>query len=113
MQSDGTDLIQITDLERDGYRPDWSPDGTAILFADRSDQLFRIAPDGSGLRQLTSGSIRYWDPTWSPDGTKIVAEGQPSGSSEGDRDIYVLDADGSHPTPITNLSDLGVAQSAM
>src|SRR5207247_2453543 len=66
-------LTQLTSgLPRD-FAPDWSPDGTQIVFQrGRSiEHVYAIGSDGSGLRQLTHG--RYDSgPAWSPDGTRIV-----------------------------------------
>ena len=62
-----------------GESPDWSPDGTAILFSDEND-LYTIRPDGSGLKQLTGtpgGPLvdepgQHLSGSWSRDGRKIA-----------------------------------------
>lgn len=56
--------------------PNWSPDGTAIVYswpADEALELFVIAPDGTGLRQLTrfGGTSLCTPAAWSPDGRWI------------------------------------------
>lgn len=53
---------------------------------------------GPGAVQLTSSSADIRGPIWSPDGSKIAFRSQESGN----RDIYVMNADG---TNITQLTD--------
>jgi serine/threonine protein kinase/Tol biopolymer transport system component len=55
--------------------PDWSPDGSKILFAGslEDDDLFVMDADGSGITQLTDDAFSdEYDPVWSPDGTQIA-----------------------------------------
>jgi serine/threonine protein kinase/WD40 repeat protein len=75
IRPDGTELRQLTnDLARD-RTPNWSPDGSRILFAsDRSGkyEAWTIRPDGSELTQVTHLADRpVLHPFWSPDGRKI------------------------------------------
>jgi TolB protein len=60
VNADGSGLRRLTEWSLNaGDAPDWSPDGTRILFravsrAQRhSGNLYTIRPDGTGLRQLT------------------------------------------------------------
>ncbi len=93
-------VTRITPWEMFGTYPDWSPDGTTIVFTtydlgDRdagngsnpyaASDLYTIAPDGSALTQLTknptgdtlirnnsaSGPLSS-QPTWAPSGDSIV-----------------------------------------
>jgi Tol biopolymer transport system component len=95
LNSDGTNVIDLTpDLfpDRD---PSWSPDGTRIVFSsirNSNYDIFVVNADGTGAAQLTSGGPDELDPNWSPDGTRIVFE-QSSGSSH---PIVVMNADGSN-----------------
>ena len=44
-----------------------------------------------------------WHPTWSPDGTQIVFDSFTDGIiGQPDREIYVMNADGTNQTQITN-----------
>jgi TolB protein len=58
--------------------------------------ILSINPDGTGRTQLTSGQSEH-SPAWSPDGQKILFY---SGRS-GNREIYVMNADGSAQTNLT------------
>jgi Tol biopolymer transport system component len=75
VRPDGTDraTIQVPAPSFDAflYRPDWSPDGSRVVFAMQlpsagSMQLYSTAADGSDLRQITSGSSSVDFPSWGP-----------------------------------------------
>ena len=119
INADGSNLTPITypsvngvyDVEFDTYQS-WSPDGSKITFTRyascnielvncRSAQIWAVNADGSNPKKLTdeSASVFTDEPTWSPDGTKIIFSG--SGGGE----LFVMNADGSGITNITNTSD--------
>ena len=84
-------------------QPDWSPDGSRILFASSRSgtfDLYTIAPDGSVLTQLTSGPTNDTQPDWSPDGSRIAFERD----ANIDGDVMVMDADGSNIRNLTNAT---------
>lgn len=59
----------------DARYPQWSPDGTRILFhSDRAGQyeLYTVAPDGTNLQRLTNNDWTDYQASWSPEGTHIV-----------------------------------------
>ena len=101
MNSDGTD---VTDLSRSGANdkdPAWSRDGSKIVFQSDRDpggdtNIYVMNADGSNQTRLTTGRFNG-NPAWSPDGRQIVFESTRTGRSE----IYVMNADGSHQTQIT------------
>jgi TolB protein len=58
-------------------KPDWSPDGTRLVFARLVDagnhDLFTVRADGKRQRRLTTtATLDESYPAWSPDGTKIA-----------------------------------------
>ena len=75
MQSDGTNIKNLSNHKSfDGY-PVWSPDGKQILFSSyRSGnmQLFVMNSDGTAVQQLTFDNGFNSRPDWSSDGNRIV-----------------------------------------
>jgi len=76
MNPDGSDLQQLTDNDLNESDPEISPDGSRIVYSDRSN-IFVMNDDGSDVQELTQaedGDERWsaTDPTWSPDGAWIA-----------------------------------------
>lgn len=74
-----------------------------IAFTLSSNTIYTINPDGLGLVQLTQTGNGFTDrsPAWSPDGTKIAFSRT---TFTVQSQIYVMNADGTNPTRITNNS---------
>lgn len=64
--------------------------------------IFVVRPNGTGLERLTPWGLQASDPDWSPDGTKITFDSCDSGRHGCRGDIYVMNADGTHRTKLTN-----------
>ena len=84
-----------------GEAPDWSPDGTKIVFiatCGGNSEICIMNSDGSNIIRLTNNNEDNEYPAWSPDGTKIAF------SSDRDRnaDIYIMNSDGSNLVRLTN-----------
>jgi TolB protein len=64
------------DVLGDDNLPDWSPDGTRIVFAstrDQNEEIYVMNADGSGQTRLTATlGADESRPAWSPDGTKLL-----------------------------------------
>jgi Tol biopolymer transport system component len=105
--ANGSDRINLTASPNDTeWSPAWSPDGMTIayyggLHGQEGGDLFTMKPDGSDKRNLTRG--RLWVsneyPTWAPDGSRLAFIHY---GSEGNFEIWVMDADGSCPLNLTN-----------
>jgi len=78
---DGTGLKQISTTPSGACQPDWSPDGSRIVFTSPckynretylGSGLFIIDVDGNNMVSLPIQGIGSFDPAWSPDGSKIL-----------------------------------------
>jgi Tol biopolymer transport system component len=81
MDTEGTILRRITDVQDGACQPDWSPDGERLVFVSpcpdkqdvyRGSSLFIVNADGSGLIPLDTTPGGDFEPAWSPDGTQIL-----------------------------------------
>jgi Tol biopolymer transport system component len=87
---EGGEAEQVTDFTLEPARPDWSPNGDAIVFQSYTGGTFDVwtmAPDGSNVQQLTEGPYDEREPTWSPDGSQIAFVSDRGGSY----DVWSLD----------------------
>jgi Tol biopolymer transport system component len=70
-------------------------------------EIYVMEPDGSDVRKLTDASADgkvAAEPAWSPDGTKIafvLSTPEHLGAYAGDGNIYIMDADGTRLTQLT------------
>jgi TolB protein len=105
--SDGGTPQQLTSVGNNTY-PSFSPDGSKIVFtSDRTGtwQVWVMDANGDNQTQLTFDSLpKDQVPDWSPDGTKIAYLADTSGAVDagGTGDIWVIDANGGNPHPITS-----------
>jgi Tol biopolymer transport system component/imidazolonepropionase-like amidohydrolase len=75
---------------------DVSPDGKTVLF-DLDGHLYTVPIEGGVARAITNGLEFDSQPRYSPDGRRIVFLSDRSG----DDNIWLADADGSHPRALT------------
>ena len=116
MNADGSGQTQITSDRANGKCPAWSPDGKKIAFSDdlnRNWQISVMNADGSNRSRLTENKANDGnDPkggcigiSWSPDGQKIAfISNRNSTNQTALVDIYVMNADGSQQTQLTNAT---------
>ncbi len=107
MNLDGTNMTNLTSSGSFGESsPDWSPLGDKIAYA--SGDIWTMNTDGSGKTNVTNLPGTSEDsPDWSPDGTKIIFDMTlPAGAGAagflGNRDIAMINADGTGLQMITN-----------
>jgi TolB protein len=75
MNTDGSQLAQITHDDADHEDESWSPNGRQIVFVRVSEtekRLYIVDSDGSRPRAVSPAGGHAIHPEWSPDGTKII-----------------------------------------
>ncbi len=95
MGLDGRNRVNLTNHPANDFSPEWSPDGSKIIFRtdrDGNHEIYVMNADGSNPVNLTKHPAEERSPAWSPDGRRIAF----SSDRHGDRDIYVMNADGSN-----------------
>ena len=86
--------------------PSWSPASDQLIFSGvktgaAASEIYLATIDGSPVTNLTNDNANEISPVWSPDGTLIAYYRQSSpGSFE--YQLYVMQADGSNPTNVSN-----------
>ena len=101
MKQNGTDKQQVTHMSGAAIFPDYSPDGSEIVFAAQpagatARNIYVVPSDGGTPQQLTTVGNNVY-PAFSPDGSKIVFTSNRTGTSQ----VYVMNADGSGQTQLT------------
>ena len=90
--------------------------GERLVFVsdrDGNDEIYVMNADGTGQTRLTHNQVPDKTPTWSPDGTRIAFVRElcrgPDPSEEvpplGNHEVYVINADGTGETRLTDNSD--------
>jgi Tol biopolymer transport system component len=98
----GHDLRQITHVDGEAIKPDWSPDGRRIAFALNECSIAIINADGSNLTVLpsqTPGGCEA-DPSFTPDGSRLVYERYDPAIE--DDAVWSMNLDGTDRQPITS-----------
>ena len=116
MNADGTGITQLTDGSSSDWIPLWSPNGKQIAFrSDRVggvDDVYVMNADGSNLTRLTTNAYVQNVAAWSPNGKQIAFVSYRDyilKGDAGDLDLFVMNADGTGITPLTdnNVDDGG------
>jgi Tol biopolymer transport system component len=73
-----TALCQSTSKRIYYFNPQFSPNGSSIVFESTKDgksSIYTISPDGSNVKKITDTTFHYGQPAWSPDGRRLVYYG--------------------------------------
>jgi Tol biopolymer transport system component len=115
VDADGANLRRLSPEELEAGEPEWSPDGSRVLFTTRpihdwpccnfaENHIYTIAVDGSDLRRLDTEAWAA-SPTWADDGSRILfIQGRDQGGIS-IQDIKTMDADGSNVRLVAHFSD--------
>jgi Tol biopolymer transport system component len=100
MDTDGNNLIRLTNHEKTDRRAEWSSTDI-IAFETQRDgnwEIYRMDPDGNNKINLTNDPKGDNGVVWSPKGRKMLFESK----RDGKREVYVMDANGGD---LRNLSN--------
>ncbi|MCI0437204.1 MAG: hypothetical protein L0271_26740 [Gemmatimonadetes bacterium] len=95
MNTDGSNVTRLTYEGSVTRFPAWAPGGKQIALTI-VNAIYTMNADGTQLTFLT-GNVQDLIPKWSDDGKRIAFTSQ----RDGDREVYVMNADGSAQTRIT------------
>lgn len=103
------DVFQITSNLGNIVSPDFSPDGTKVIFANQAGEtpsaLWTVNLDGSDPRLVYAGPGAIVAAAWSPDGRTIAYAMETNLASQ--YQIFLMDADGTASRQVTNIEGVG------
>ncbi|MBX7147760.1 Tol-Pal system beta propeller repeat protein TolB [bacterium] len=105
---DGVVHYTVGKLKSNNISPNWSPDGSTIVFTSFMKyypEIYSINASGSGLKQLTNNKSTNLTPSFSPDGSTIVY----ASSRTGDTELYSMSHSGREGHAITNVLNIDVS----
>jgi len=101
MDSDGTNLMNLTNHDSSDCNPHFSPDGQYIIFDSNRDdpnhEIYRMSTSGANVARLTFNILHDYRARYSPDGQHFVTNSFLPGERN---DIYVYTSDGQSSTNI-------------
>ena len=101
INTNGTELIQLTSHKSDDYEPTFSPDGQTVVFTSERDgnkEIYILDIQTKKLMNISNNIGDDWNPRYYPDNHKIIFQSKRDGNWE----IYMMKLDGSHQTNLTN-----------
>ena len=111
MDSDGSNVIRLTQDNFLEGNPSWTPDGTEIAFDSfrfvvGNWEIYVMDADGNNVINLTKH--KWWDikPSWSPDGSKIAFVSMRDGGFNTPHHIIIMNADGTERRNLTGDTHL-------
>ena len=109
MNTNGTNLTNLTNHPARDVGPDWSPDGKQLAFSSNREgntEIYVMNADGTNPINLANHPAEDRSPDWSPDGTRIAFSSNRDGDWEkkpnDNWEVYVMSTDGANPINLTN-----------
>jgi TolB protein len=105
MGASGGPKEALTDMPGSEQFPAWSPDGQEIAFVSSETgvaQIYVLDIQDRTVRQLTHEQTVKEGLSWSPDGLRILYAATTEDETNGDRDLYVIDGDGTNPQAVVS-----------
>jgi TolB protein len=98
VDTDGTNLKQVTHLGKANWAPYFTPDGKKIIFSSNHASkrgydfnLYLVNSDGTGLEQVTTESNFNAFPMFSRDGKKLVWSSNRNNHGTRDTNLFIAD----------------------
>ncbi|HJQ49259.1 MAG TPA: hypothetical protein VJ838_01960 [Gaiellaceae bacterium] len=103
MRQNGTDKQQVTQMSGPAIFPDFSPNGSQIVFTAKpagspTRDIYLVNSNGTDLTRLTTGVGNNTYPAFSPDGNKIVFDSDRTGTWQ----VWLMNANGANQTQLTS-----------
>jgi len=98
--SDGSNLVRVTSLNKYAGTPRWSPDGQQIafdFFEEGRGHIYVISPEGGEPRRITMGDFDDTVPSWSRNGKWIYFSSNRTGVYE----VWRVPAEGGEAVQVT------------
>jgi TolB protein len=100
MDSSGASKEALTEMKGSEYRPAWSPDGDRIAFVGTetgTGQIYVLDVRDRSVHQLSRDETWKEGLSWSPDGRRLLYVANTENQTDGDRDLFVIEATGDTP----------------
>jgi Tol biopolymer transport system component len=106
MNADGTDVRRMTDNASSDERPNWSPDGSHLLFnSNRGENwdIYLMDVETGAIERLTFHEKEDLRASFMPDGRRIVFDSDRTGND----DIFIMERDSGEASMVQLTSDEG------
>ncbi|HWL40478.1 MAG TPA: hypothetical protein VNO75_09585 [Gemmatimonadaceae bacterium] len=105
MESDGSNVVQLTTDNSADNNPTWRGDGDFIAFTSTrtgNSDIWIMEADGSDQANVTANIGNDDHPSFSPDGDQIVF----TSDRDGDFDLYIINTDGTGLRQLTDVAGI-------